>query len=716
MLEHDVFGVFRGYGAAPDRQQAPFVLQAPYGLAGDQTVSVPALVQAIDQGQKDVVLLGVTGSGKTFAMANVIQQVQKTTLILAPNKTLAAQLYDEMKTFFPNNAVEYFVSYYDYYQPEAYVPSTNTYIEKEATINEQIERMRHSATRALLERKDVIVVASVSCIYGLGAIESYQGLAKTYACGEGISMIALMRQFTTLQYKRNDVDFKRGTFRVRGDRVDIFPAHYEDRAWSFSFFGDEIESLHEIDVLTGRKIVALAGVTIYPNSHYVAPGPTLQQAMGKIRQELDQRVQEFEADNKLLEAQRLKERVTYDLENLAATGICAGIENYSCYLTGRAVGQPPPTLFEYLPKDALFIVDESHVGVPQIRGMYQGDAVRKTTLANYGFRLPSCRHNRPLTFDEWDAMRPQTIFVSATPGPWELDRATSVIEQIIRPTGLLDPVCQVFPTAGQIDHLRGEIVQVLAAGSRVLVTTLTKKMAEDLSTYFIEAGFRARYMHSDIDTLERVQLLAELRQGVYDILVGINLLREGLDIPQCQLVAILDADKEGYLRSKTALIQTIGRAARHVNGRVVLYADKMTASLEGALQETLRRRVLQQAYNQEHGITPQAVRGAGGGEHAVAMMQQAQSLREGYEGPDVSAADSSQGKPLSRRSKSGGRGQEALLAAQAAGSKGKLTDVSTWDDATVRAEMLKAAENMDFQRAAQLKRILQARGAGLKEP
>jgi excinuclease ABC subunit B len=541
-------------------------------------------------------------------MANVIQQVQRTTLILAPNKTLAAQLYGEMKEFFPKNAVEYFVSYYDYYRPEAYMPSSNTYIEKEATINEQIERMRHSATRALLEREDVIVVASVSCIYGLGEVESYQGLALPVTRGQTIPLMGFLRQLSDLQYRRNDTEFKRGVFRVRGDKIDIFPAHYEDRAWSFSFFGSEIETIHEIDALTGHRIAALDTVTVYPNNHFVTPGPTVQQAIVGIRKELIQREEELLAEGRLIEAQRLRERVGCDLETLIATGICPGIENYSCYLTGRPFGNPPPTLFEYLPANALLIADESHVAIPQLRGMYLADKTRKNTLAHYGFRLPSCCNNRPLMFQEWDAQRPLTLFVSATPGPWELEQSHSVVEQIIRPTGLLDPEYTIHPSEGQIDHLRSEITKAIKADGRTLVTTLTKRMAENLSEYFIEGGFKARYMHADIDTLARIELIADLRKGVFDILVGINLLREGLDIPECQLVAILDADKEGYLRSRTSLIQTMGRAARHINGHVILYADKITKSMALALDETTRRRQIQWEHNLKQGITPRSVK------------------------------------------------------------------------------------------------------------
>ena len=604
----DCLELFRGYGHGLHRRPGRFQLQSPFQPAGDQGRAIESLVSGIANGEKNQVLLGVTGSGKTFTIANVIENVQRTTLILAPNKTLAAQLYGEMKEFFPHNAVEYFVSYYDYYRPEAYVPSSNTYIEKEATINEHIERMRHSATRALLERHDVIVVASVSCIYGLGAVESYQGLAVTITRDQHIPLMGFLRQLSDLQYKRNDMDFKRGTFRVRGDRIDLFPAHYEDRAWSLSFFGSQIESIHEIDVLTGKKISTLEHITIYPNNHFVTPGPTVQQAILHIKKELEERLSHLRHDDRLIEAQRLQERVTYDIETLSATGICAGIENYSCYLTGRPFGAPPPTLFEYLPQQALVVADESHVAIPQLRGMYLADQTRKNTLAHYGFRLPSCCHNRPLKFEEWDDMRALTIFVSATPGPWELEQSQCIVEQIIRPTGLLDPEYTIHPSQGQIEHLCSEIEKTMAQGGRILVTTLTKRMAENLSEYFMESGFKARYMHADIDTLERIALITDLRKGIYDILVGINLLREGLDIPECQLVAILDADKEGYLRSKTSLIQTMGRASRHVRGHVILYADKMTASMQSALEETTRRRKIQWEHNQLYGITPRSVK------------------------------------------------------------------------------------------------------------
>ena len=553
-------------------------------------------------------MLGVTGSGKTYTMAKVIEACSRPTLIMAPNKTLAAQLYAEMKEFFPNNHVEYFVSYYDYYQPEAYVPKTDTYIEKDSAINEQIDRMRNSATRSLLEYRDVIIVASVSCIYGLGDVDSYAAMTLPLQVGQEINPSEVFRRLSELQYTRNQQNFVRSTFRVQGDVVDIFPAHYEDKGWRISFFGDEIEKIDEFDSLTGKKLSSLDKVVIYPANHYVTPRPTVAQAIVNIRKELKNQIEEFTKANKLLEAQRIEQRTRFDLEMLESTGSCKGIENYSRFLTGRPAGAPPPTLFEYLPEDTILFIDESHVSVPQIGGMFKGDFNRKSTLAQYGFRLPSCVDNRPLKFDEWNKMRGQTVFVSATPGDWELEQSGGVFaEQVIRPTGLTDPECIVRPAATQVDDLMAECKKVIAQGNRVLVTTLTKKMAEDLTGYLAENGVKVRYLHSDIDTLERIEIIRDLRMGEFDVLVGINLLREGLDIPECALVAILDADKEGFLRSTRSLIQTIGRAARNAKGRVILYADNMTDSLVNALGETERRRKKQMEYNQIHGIIPQTI-------------------------------------------------------------------------------------------------------------
>ena len=586
-----------------------FVLATPFQPAGDQPRAIAELTRGIDAGERDQVLLGATGTGKTFTMAKLIEGTQRPAIILAPNKTLAAQLYGEFKSFFPDNAVEYFVSYYDYYQPEAYVARSDTFIEKESQINEQIDRMRHSATRALLERDDVIIVASVSCIYGIGSVETYSAMTQDLLAGAEYDLRAIISELVAQAYKRNDQGFQRGTFRVRGDSLEVWPAHLDDRAWRFSFFGNLLETIIEFDPLTGAKTDSFEQIRIYANSHYVTPRPTIKQAIIGIKKELRQRLDVLVADGKLLEAQRLEQRTSFDLEMLEATGVCAGIENYSRYLTGRAPGEPPPTLFEFIPDNAIVFADESHVSVPQISGMYKGDFRRKATLAEHGFRLPSCMDNRPLKFEEWDAMRPQTVFVSATPAGWELEQTGGVFtEQVIRPTGLVDPIIEIRPVETQVDDLLSEIRIVAQKGLRVLVTTLTKRMAEDLTEYFHEQGIRIRYMHSDIDTIERIEILRDLRLGAFDVLVGINLLREGLDIPECGLVAILDADKEGFLRSETSLIQTIGRAARNVDGRAIMYADRITGSMERAVGETTRRRDKQLAYNITHNITPTTIK------------------------------------------------------------------------------------------------------------
>ncbi|RCL84799.1 excinuclease ABC subunit UvrB [Hyphomonas sp.] len=666
-----------------------FKVHSEYEPAGDQRTAIPELVEGIGAGERDQVLLGATGTGKTFTMAKIIEATQRPALILAPNKTLAAQLYGEFKSFFPENSVEYFVSYYDYYQPEAYVPRADLYIEKESSINEAIDRMRHSATRAILERDDVIIVASVSCIYGIGSVETYTSMTFKLEEGQRIDPRRVAEQLVANQYTRNDMAFTRGTFRVKGDVVDIFPAHFEDRAWKLSFFGDELESITEFDPLTGRTMQKLPAIKIYANSHYVTPRPTLNQAIDKIKAELKTTIAHFEANGKLLEAQRIQQRTQYDLEMLAATGSCNGIENYSRYLTGRKPGDPPPTMFEYLPDNALVFTDESHQTVPQIGAMYKGDFSRKTTLAEYGFRLPSCMDNRPLKFEEWDAMRPQTVHVSATPGKWELDRTGGVFtEQVIRPTGLIDPPVEVRPVsrdgANQVDDVMAEVKDVAAKGYRSLITTLTKKMAEDLTDFLNENGVRVRYMHSDIDTIERIEIIRDLRLGVFDVLVGINLLREGLDIPECGFVGILDADKEGFLRSETSLVQTIGRAARNADARVVLYADRITGSMERAMEETSRRREKQVAYNTEHGITPTTIK------RAVADI-----LGELGEKPGSAPKARGRGKDKGKS-----RGVAETKALPLAGETGHNLKAVLAD---LEKQMREAAANLEFEEAARLR-------------
>ena len=647
-----------------------FVMNTEFKPAGDQPTAIKELSQGVLDGDRDQVLLGATGTGKTFTMAKIIEETQRPAIILAPNKTLAAQLYGEFKGFFPENAVEYFVSYYDYYQPEAYVPRSDTYIEKESQINEQIDRMRHSATRALLERDDVIIVASVSCIYGIGSVETYGAMTQDLKTGGEYNQRDIMSNLVAQQYRRNDHAFQRGSFRVRGDVLEVFPAHLDDRAWRLSFFGDELESITEFDPLTGEKTGSYEQVRIYANSHYVTPRPTMQQAIISIKKELRHRLDQLVAEGKLLEAQRLEQRTNFDLEMLEATGVCNGIENYSRYLTGRAPGEPPPTLFEFIPDHAIVFADESHVSVPQIGGMYRGDYRRKFTLAEHGFRLPSCMDNRPLKFEEWDAMRPQTVYVSATPGSWEMEQTGGVFtEQVIRPTGLLDPMVEIRPVETQVDDLLDEVRKVTADGFRTLVTTLTKRMAEDLTEYMHEQGIKVRYMHSDIDTIERIEILRDLRLGAFDVLIGINLLREGLDIPECGLVAILDADKEGFLRSETSLIQTIGRAARNSEGRVIMYADRITGSMERALGETNRRREKQMAYNVKHGITPATVK------------KNVEDILAGLYKGDT---DQSRVTATIDKGMAGGANLQAVLDG-------------------LRADMRKAAENLEFEEAARLR-------------
>ena len=646
-----------------------FVLHTEFEPAGDQPTAIAELTAGINEGERSQVLLGATGTGKTFTMAKIIEGTQRPAIILAPNKTLAAQLYGEFKGFFPENAVEYFVSYYDYYQPEAYVPRSDTYIERESQINEQIDRMRHSATRALLERDDVIIVASVSCIYGIGSVETYSAMTQDLFVGKIYDQRQVMADLVAQAYRRNDQAFARGSFRVRGDSLEVWPAHLEDRAWRLSFFGEELESITEFDPLTGQKTDSFDKIRIYANSHYVTPRPTLQQAIKGIREELRKRLEQLVGEGKLLEAQRLEQRTNFDLEMMEATGSCAGIENYSRYLTGRAPGEPPPTLFEFIPDNAIVFADESHVSVPQIGAMYRGDYRRKFTLAEHGFRLPSCMDNRPLKFEEWDAMRPQSVFVSATPAAWEMEQTGGVFtEQVIRPTGLIDPPVEIRPVEMQVDDLLDEVRKVAAKGFRTLVTTLTKRMAEDLTEYMHEQGIRVRYMHSDIDTIERIEILRDLRLGTFDVLVGINLLREGLDIPECGLVAILDADKEGFLRSETSLVQTIGRAARNAEGRVIMYADRMTGSMERAIGETDRRRTKQMAYNEAHGITPATVK------------KNVEDILAGlYKGDtDLARVTAKIDKPLH------GANLEAVLDG-------------------LRTDMRKAAENLEFEEAARIR-------------
>ena len=650
-----------------------FVLETSFDAAGDQPDAIKELIKGLSDGEQNQVLLGATGTGKTFTMAKVIEETQRPAIILAPNKTLAAQLYGEFKNFFPSNAVEYFVSYYDYYQPEAYVARSDTYIEKESQINEQIDRMRHSATRSLLERDDVIIVASVSCIYGIGSVETYGAMTQDLFLGQAYDQRKVMSDLVAQQYKRNDQAFQRGSFRVRGDSLEVWPAHLEDRSWRMSFFGEELESITEFDPLTGKKTDSFERIRLYANSHYVTPRPTMKQAITGIKNELKVRLNQLSKESKLLELQRLEQRTNFDLEMLEATGVCSGIENYSRYLTGRAPGEPPPTLFEFMPDNAIVFADESHVSVPQINGMYKGDFRRKSTLAEHGFRLPSCMDNRPLKFEEWDGMRPQSVFVSATPAAWELEQTGGAfIEQVIRPTGLLDPIIEIRPATSQVDDILDEVRKVSADGYRTLITTLTKRMAEDLTEYLHEQGIKVRYMHSEIDTIERIEILRDLRLGAFDVLIGINLLREGLDIPECRFVGILDADKEGFLRSETSLIQTIGRAARNEEGKVIMYADRITGSMERAISETDRRRTKQIAYNSLHNIKPETIK------------KNVEDILSGlYKGDvDLNRVTAKIDKSVS------GANLKAVL-------KG------------LREDMLKAAENLEFEEAARVRDEIQ---------
>ncbi len=701
--ERAQFGVEQDRRLGIRQVDRPFRIAADFTPQGDQPQAIASLVEGLERGLPHQVLLGVTGSGKTFTVANVVARVNRPTLVLAHNKTLAAQLYQELKAFFPDNAVEYFVSYYDYYQPEAYVPSSDTYIEKDSLINDTIDRMRHSATRALLERNDVIIVASVSCIYGIGSRESYKEMTAYVEVGRKLGRDAFLRQLVESQFERNDVSFARGTFRVRGDVVEVFPAHEEEEALRISFFGDEVEKIQLVDPLRGRINGEVPAVTIWPASHYATNAERRKRSIDAIRQELLERLQELRGNNLLLEAQRLEQRTLYDLEMLEATGSCKGIENYSRHLTGRKAGDPAPTLLDYFPRDFLMVIDESHQTIPQVRGMYFGDRSRKETLVRYGFRLPSAMDNRPLKFDEFETHMHHVISVSATPADYEIEKSEGVIiEQLIRPTGLLDPVIEIRPVASQVDDTIAEIKATVARGFRVLVTTLTKRMSEDLTEYLAEIGVKARYLHSDVDTLERIELLAALRRGEYDVLVGINLLREGLDLPEVALVCILDADKEGFLRATTGLIQTIGRAARNAEGRVILYADRMTDSIKAAVGETQRRRAIQEAYNTEHGITPKTI---------VKPLRELDPEAAYADGDflDVTAmAKSGETHPGAKKTRSKAKGgKKGAQAAMAVDSD----DIPSLIE-KLRKDMRAAAMDLEFEKAAQIRdqiKVLEAR-------